>query len=454
MNGAARARAPGEDAPAQSGLPPRRLAAKVLRGMLDHAEPLDEVLERFAPRADREGGTVSKRDLALARSIVLSALRRLGTIRRALGERMAKGVPGRSGPLEAVLVVGAAQILFLDVPDHAAVDTAVRLAREDRRSGRFEGLVNAVLRRIAREREAILAASDPLRDDAPAWLAERWVAAYGEARARAIAAAHCTEPGLDLTVKADPAGWAERLSGHVMPNGSVRLASRVGVRDLAGYDEGGWWVQDASASMPARLLAARPGERVADLCAAPGGKAAQLAAAGARVTAVERSGVRLARLAENMRRLNLEVEAVEADILGFEPAEPFDAILLDVPCSATGTIRRHPDVAWTKRPEDVAGLSGIQARLLDKAVTLLRPGGRLVYATCSLEPEEGERQIEALLARAPGLRPVPATPAEAPGLGEAIDPAGFLRITPDLWPSPEPRLSGLDGFFVARLVKA
>ena len=256
-------------------------------------------------------------------------------------------MPKRGGMLEWTLIVAAAQILFLNAPDHAAVDLAVKATRADPASAPFAALANAVLRTIARERDAILASSDPLDDDTPAWLAARWRAAYGETTARAIAAAHRSEPTLDLSVKGDPAGWAERLGGIVLPTGSVRLDTHKPVAELEGYAEGEWWVQDAAAALPARLLRARPGMRVADLCAAPGGKAAELAAAGANVTTVDRSAERLKMLAANFERLRLHSEIVVADALNFE-APPFDAVLLDAPCTATGTIRRHPDVAWIK----------------------------------------------------------------------------------------------------------
>ena len=414
------------------------------------ARPLDE---RFAADLSLKGANADPRDLALARSIATVALRRLGTIRKAVGERLEKGVPRRSGGLEWILIVGAAQILFLETPDHAAVDLAVRAARADGATAPFAGLANAVLRAIARERDAILAASDPFDDDTPAWLAARWRATYGDATARAIAAAHRCEPTLDLSVKREPERWAERLGGVVLPTGSVRLDTHKPVAELDGYADGEWWVQDAAAALPARLLNAKPGMRVADLCAAPGGKAAELAAAGAAVTAVDRSAERLKLLAANLERLRLSAEIVVADALLFD-APPFDAVLVDAPCSSTGTIRRHPDVAWTKRPADLAILARLQAQLIDKAVALTKPGGVLVYCSCSLEPEEGEAQVAALLRRNPDLRRLAVTPAEIGGLAECVTEAGDLRTLPcQLW-GQDPRRSGLDGFYAVRLVRA
>jgi 16S rRNA (cytosine967-C5)-methyltransferase len=328
----------------------------------------------------------------------------------------------------------------------------VKAARADPESAPFAALANAVLRAIARDREAILAASDPLADDTPAWLAQRWRAAYGDAVAQAIALAHRAEPTLDLSVKSDAAGWAERLGGVVLPTGSVRLDTHDAIADLHGYGDGEWWVQDAAAALPARLVGARPGMRVVDLCAAPGGKAAELAAAGANLTTVDRSAERLKLLAANFGRLHLHSEIVVADALSFD-APPFDAVLLDAPCSATGTIRRHPDVAWTKRPGDLAALVKLQTQLIDKALALAKPGGVIVYCVCSLEPEEGEAQITALMRRNPDTRRLPVAAEEIGGLAECVTSSGDLRTLPcHLW-IVNPRRSGLDGFFAARLQK-
>jgi len=435
--------------PPPPGLAARVAAARAIAETLTLSRSLDE---RFAADLSTRGG-LDERDRALARSIATVALRRLGTIRKALAQRLDKGMPKRGGMLEWTLIVAAAQILFLNAPDHAAVDLAVKATRADPASAPFAALANAVLRTIARERDAILASSDPLDDDTPAWLAARWRAAYGETTARAIAAAHRSEPTLDLSVKGDPAGWAERLGGIVLPTGSVRLDTHKPVAELEGYAEGEWWVQDAAAALPARLLSVRPGMRVADLCAAPGGKAAELAAAGANVTTVDRSAERLKMLAANFERLRLHSEIVVADALNFE-APPFDAVLLDAPCAATGTIRRHPDVAWIKRPGDLAPLVRLQAQLLDKATALTRPGGLLVYCACSLEPEEGEAQIAPILRRNPDVRRLPIEPQEVGGLAECLTPSGDLRTLPcHLW-GDNPRRSGLDGFFAARLIKA
>jgi 16S rRNA (cytosine967-C5)-methyltransferase len=412
--------------------------------------PLDE---RFTDEAGHPLlAELEPRDRALARSIALVALRRLGSIRKILARFLERGLPRRPGDLEWHLIVGAAQILYLEVADHAAVDLAVHAVRGSPDSLPFAPLANAVLRNIARQRETLAGVGDPLDDDTPPWLAERWRRHYGEAVARRIAGAHRHEPTLDLTVASDSAGWAARLGGVVLPTGSVRLLTHDPVRELEGYGEGGWWVQDAAAALAARLVGAQPGEKIADLCAAPGGKTAVLLAAGASVTAIDRSPQRLQRLRTNLQRLGYAADIVAADILTYEGG-PFDAVLLDAPCSATGTIRRHPDVAWTKRANDVAKLASVQATLLERSLRLLRPEGRLVYCTCSLEPEEGEAQIAALLARHPEVARQPVTIEEVGGLAECVTPEGDLRTLPFHLPNPEPRLSGLDGFFAARLVR-
>ncbi len=431
------------------GLPARLAAAAILGDIVGKSHSLEEC---FSPGVipARLGG-LDARDVALARSIATVALRRLGTIRAALGELLDKGLPRQAAHLEWTLIAGAAQVLFLDVPDHAAVDLAVRATRLETKNAPFAGVINGVLRNLTRGREKILADSDPLDHDTPPWLAARWRKFYGEARARAIALANRDEPTLDLTVKSDPALWADRLGGIVLPTRSVRLATHAPITGLAGYAEGEWWVQDAAAALPARFVGARPGVRVADFCAAPGGKAAQLASFGAQVTAIDRSAERLKRLAANFARLDLHADVIVADIVGLK-AQPFDAILLDAPCTATGTIRRHPDIAWTKKATDITALAAVQSRMLDKAVELTKPGGVIVYCSCSLEPEEGEIQISALLRRNPDVLRSPIAPAEVGDVEGVINEHGELRTLPSQLPASDPRLSGLDGFFAARLI--
>lgn len=443
-----KARSPaGNKAP--EGRAARAAAVRLLSAVLDDHKPLDGL---FDPAAGDPAYTrLEPRDRRLAHAIVATALRRHGEIAAVLDALVDKR-PRRAGALFRIMEVAAAQLLFMEVADHAAVSLALDLVGEDRDARHFKGLANAVLRRIARERTTLLGGEDAARLDTPAWLWDRWSAAYGEAETRRIAAAHQVEPSLDLTVKADPAGWAERLGGVVLPTGTVRLVPSGPVDALPGFAEGAWWVQDAAAALPARLLGEVAGRQVADLCAAPGGKTAALAAAGANVTAVDISAARLERLAANLARLGLRAETVAADILAWEPPAPFDAILLDAPCTATGTIRRHPDIAWLKRPGDVAALAELQAQMLDRVVPWLKPGGTLVYCTCSLEPEEGEDQAARLRART-DLVPVPVEAAEIGGLAEAVTAEGCVRTLPSHLAMATPRLSGLDGFFIARFRK-
>ena len=429
----------GQDA---AGLGARRAAALAVADLIGQERPpaLDEALAA-ALRAERlESG-----DAALARAIALATFRRLGQIRRVLADRLDKGLPVGKPRLFSLLATGTAQILDLAVPDHAAVDLAVRLAKADHRTAGFAGMVNAVLRRVAREREAILAATEPLRDNTPDWLARRWVSAYGPERAAEIARAHLSSAPIDLTLRNEGEGqaWAERLGATLLPTGSLRMPpDGAAIPDLPGFGEAAWWVQDAAAAIPARLLGVGEGERVLDLCAAPGGKTMQLASRGANVTALDRSAPRLERLRDNLARLGLTAEIAVGDATAYQ-AEPFDAVLLDAPCSATGTIRRHPDVAWTKDESDIVRLAQLQTRLLDRAATLVRPGGRLVYCTCSLERAEGEAQIAAFLARNTRFARVPLRPEEVGGRADLIDGEGDLRTLPS---------QGLDGFFAGRLV--
>jgi 16S rRNA (cytosine967-C5)-methyltransferase len=437
--------APPPDPP---GLPARRVAADILDGVLRRSRPLDEQLD--GAFAHPGLAALADRDRALVRRIVATVLRRLGTLRHVLGRCLERGAPASAPRVETAMLVGAAQILFLDVPDHAAVDLSVRLAQADRHALHFAGLVNGVLRRLARDRALLLTELDPIALDTPTWLMQRWTKAYGEETARAIAQAHSHEPSLDLTVKSDPESWAARFGGRVLATGSVRVAGHGAIPQLPGYSEGAWWVQDAAATLPARLFGDVRGLHVADLCAAPGGKTAQLALAGARVTAVDRSAPRLDRLRENLRRLGLAAELVAADVAEWQ-AGPFDAVLLDAPCSSTGTIRRHPDVPWLKRESDIAKLTAVQARLLDRAVTLARPGGTIVYCVCSLEPEEGPEMVAALLARNTQVRRRPIGPAEVNGIAELLTPAGDLRTLPCHLPDQDPSMAGLDGFYAARL---
>jgi 16S rRNA (cytosine967-C5)-methyltransferase len=449
----AHAKAAGRDAAreAQAGLPARRAAVEVLAAVLTKAQVLDDVLGRSLDAGAMFN--LPQRDRALARAIVATTLRRRGHLDLVLNSFLERGMPPNSGTLYPILLSGAVQLIFLKTPAHAAIDLAVRLAQYDPRAKRYDKLVNAVLRRVARDGERIADGLDAARVNTPDWLWTRWASHFGEANAHAIAAAHLVEPPLDLTVKSDPQAWAERLGGRVLPTGSVRLLPKGRIEQLEGFDQGTWWVQDAAASLPARLLGDVAGKRVADLCAAPGGKTAQLALAGASVVAIDVSEARLKRVTANLDRLGLAASPLVADAAIWRPDEAFDAVLLDAPCSSTGTIRRHPDIPYVKSPKDIEGLAGLQGRLLDNAATLLKPGGRLVYSTCSLEPEEGEAQIAALLVRSRELELDPITPEEVFGQAEWLQPSGCLRTFPYQLDLGKPEWSGMDGFFAARLIR-
>jgi len=434
---------PGIDVP---GLAARRIAADILEGVLCRRRPLDNELEQRSAAPDAV--SLSLRDRALVRTLVATVLRRLGTLRHLLGQWLK--LPAGAPRVETALLLGAAQILWLEVPDHAAVDLAVRLVQADRRAARYAGLVNAVLRRVTREAAQFLSTVDTTALDTPQWLMARWEKNYGTKTARAIAVANSHEPALDLTVKNDPEHWANVFGGRVLPTGSVRAIVHGPISQLPSYADGAWWVQDAAAALPAKLLGDVRGLAVADLCAAPGGKTAQLAAAGARVVAVDRAPDRLERLRQNLSRLQLTAEMVAADVAEW-PAGPFDAVLLDVPCSSTGTIRRHPDIPWLKRAADITALAVLQRRLVARAVQLTKPGGVLVYCSCSLEPEEGIEIVHDLLSHTPSLIRRPISASEAHGHSEWLTVDGDLRTLPCHLPDPDSRMAGLDGFYAARL---
>lgn len=433
---------------APAGLTARDVAVSALFSVFVEKRAFEDVFNKAAEARDLES-----RDRGFARLIAATVLRHHGELRAVIGNCLEKPLPERQGRLEQILLAGAAQLLFLDTPPHAAISLAVDQCRADSAAKRFASLTNAVLRRVAREGRDHLATLDAVTLNIPPWLMARWQAAYGNETARAIASASLSEAALDLTVKSDPKEWAERLGGIALKSGSVRIKSAGRVEDLDGYEAGVWWVQDASASLPAKLLGDIAGKDVADLCAAPGGKTAQLAAAGARVTAIDKSPGRLNRLKENLARLGLDAETFVADAADFAPGRTFDAILIDAPCTATGTIRRHPDILILKRDEDVAALAALQARILDGAAASLKPGGTLVYCTCSLEPEEGSAQIAAFLKAHPDFRRS-TIDATALGLDPAwISPEGDLRTLPSHLSELPDGMTGMDGFFAAKLTR-
>ncbi len=418
----------------------RAVALGAIGSVLDHRRPLDDVLE-----TDKVFGTLEARDRALARAIASETLRRLGQIDDLIRSCLDRRLPKRAMMARQVLRIGVAQLLFLDLAPHAAIATSVDLAKQV--CPPFAKLVNAVLRRLQREGPAKMERQDAVLLNTPEWLFASWTAAYGEATARAIGAAHLTRAPLDLSVIGDGENWARRLDAERLPTGSLRLQAGGDVTELPGFAEGRWWVQDAAAAIPARLLGDVAGQSVIDLCAAPGGKTAQLVAAGGKVTAVDLSDRRLARLEENLKRLSLAATTISADATTWRPDTPADTVLIDAPCSGTGTIRRHPDIARTKRPEDVARLADLQRRLIDNAIGMVGPGGLVVFAVCSLQEDEGAAQTEALLARRDDAEIVPVTPAETGGNPGLIDSKGALRTLPCHWPER----GGLDGFYAVRL---
>jgi 16S rRNA (cytosine967-C5)-methyltransferase len=420
----------------RAALSARAIALDILGTVLGDKRPLDEVLDGHDDLSRLEA-----RDRAFARLLVATTLRRLGQIDALMSHCMERPLAPKAARFRDILRLGICQLAFLGTPAHAAVDGAVTLVGLNRP---FRGLVNAVLRRISREGADLTANHDAARLNTPDWLWQAWSAAYGEVTARAIAEAHVVAPPLDFSVKADAAGWAARLGAQQLPGGSLRRPLGGAVEDMPGYNAGAWWVQDAAAALPTRLFGDVTGETVIDLCAAPGGKTAQLAGAGAKVVAVDRDQGRLTRTKKNLARLGLNVETIRADAVTWQPPAPAPFVLLDAPCTATGTIRRHPDVARLKRAVDVERMTTLQARLLDAAFPMVAPGGVLVYCVCSLQPEEGPEAVAAFLARQPDMIRESVT---VEGLEAAVTDLGELRTLPCHWPE----LGGLDGFYAARL---
>jgi 16S rRNA (cytosine967-C5)-methyltransferase len=433
------------------GFQARKLAVALVAAVLRHGRAFDDAAA-FLQEQD-EFKALEPRDRGLARLIAATVLRRQGQIDAVLATFLERPLPEKRGDLSSVLQAAVAQLLFLESAPHAVLNIAVEQCRSDSQTERFAKLTNAVLRRVAEQGAGIVAAQDAVRLDIPDWMWRRWVATYGEETTRGIAAASLAQAPLDISVKSDAAGWATRLGAEILPTGSLRRAAEGRVEDLPGYAEGGWWVQDAAAALPSRLLGDVRGKRVADLCAAPGGKTAALASRGARVTAIDLSAERLQRVRHNLDRLQLKAELVEADVMTWQPAEAFDAVLLDVPCSATGTIRRHPDILRLKRPADIAKLAPLQYRMLENALRMVVVGGLVVFCTCSLEPEEGVAQVTRLLKANRNVKRRPILALEVGGEADWISREGDLRTLPFHLPRSKPELSGMDGFFAARLVR-
>ena len=418
----------------------RGVALDLLEAVLQKKIPLDQALTYHLTMAGLE-----ERDRGHARALTATTLRRLGQIDALIDIALERPLPHKFIGVKHILRLGIVQLLFMNTAPHAAVDTSVKLA-QDRGHGPHKKLVNAVLRRISREGVSLIETQDAVRLNTPDWLWKSWFGAYGEDRCRDIAEVHLTEAPLDITAPHDTALWAARLNAERLPTGTLRRDGGGLINELPGFQEGAWWVQGAAASLPVRLLGDVKNKHVIDLCAAPGGKTAQLAQAGAKVTAVDRSEKRLALLQKNMTRLNLDINYITADAALWRPDNSASAVLLDAPCSATGTICRHPDVVHLKSPADVAKLAEVQKRLLDAAVNMVRPGGLIVFCVCSLEPEEGPEQALALQASSAAIMHVPILPEEVGENKDFISKTGDLRTLP----CHLREQGGIEGFFAAR----
>ncbi len=435
----------------KTGLEARLVATLLLTRTIDDARNLDAL-------CDKQHGLsrflkLDPRDQGLARAIAVTAVRNHNRIEAVLKRVMGRPPPKRARFLIHSLHVAATQILFLDAPDSAAVDLGVTAIGDDDRTARFRGMSNAILRRMVREKEDLLSKTSNT-SLLPRWMEKALRKDYGKEKAANISKFISLEPMVDLTVKSNPQEWAEKLGGFVLPTGSVRLTNTSAISELDGYEAGEWWVQDAAAALPAKLINKDKGANVLELCAAPGGKTAQLAHAGYNVTAVDISEPRLMRLQQNLDRLQLKAKLIEADILEFEPEEKFDAILLDAPCSSTGTIRRHPDVLWTRNSEEITALAKLQLQLSEKSKDFLKPGGTFVFSNCSMLKEEGEDLLSKVSKQFEDLQSDPIQAEEISGLESCINGQGALRTLPfHLAHQEEDKYTGLDGFFACRFIK-
>ncbi len=421
----------------------RAAALAVLSDVLRKRRPLDAALDNHLP-----GAGLDVRDAGFARAIAGETLRRFGQLQDLIGHYVPKSPPPhKAGSALEILLAGACELVFLNVPAHAAVDAANRLAQHDSKAVHFKPLINAVLRRVAADGRGIAAAQDAARLNTADWLWRRWCETYGEEAVRAIAAIHVRPPPTDIHTKANGAEWTRRLNASALSANTLRLSGQTRIDALPGYEAGEWWVQDYAASLPAQLLGDVRGSTVIDLCAAPGGKTMQLAAAGANVIAVERDASRLKRLSENLKRTRLHAELIADDVRDYRPQSRAGCVLLDAPCTATGTIRRHPELPWIKNAADVTLSAQAAAELLDHAADMVAPGGLLVFAVCSLEPEEGIAQTDAFLEKHRHFAREKIVPSDVHGRSELINREGDLRTLPCHMAAQ----GGMDGFYAARL---
>ena len=432
------------------GLASRSVAFDVLNITLYSRQPFDEVFNKHPFLKNME-----HRDRGLAYYIIITTLRHLGQIDDIIRSCLEKKLPPKAKYAKLILRIGICQFLFLNTPPHAAVSTSVDLA-DQQKQGAYKKLINAILRRVTAEGKNFLARQDAARLNTPTWLWESWIKAYGEKMTRQIIKAHMEIPKTDLFVKKNVEKWARKLNGKLLTTGGIRLQYDSNIPSLEGYEDGAWWVQDAAASLPAQLFGKDlTGKKVLDMCSAPGGKTAQLLAAGAEVVALDRSKKRLQRLKLNMERLSFTVKVICADAGLWQANELFDGVLIDAPCSATGTIRRHPDVMYLKEEKDVFHAHQVQVRLLNAAAGMIKTDGQVVFSTCSLQPEEGPDVIDKFLIGHPEWRRHRINSNEIGGQAELISVVGDLRTLPHHLVDIEntKNIGGMDGFFAARLKK-
>ena len=420
----------------------RSVAFDLLRSVLARRRTLDDALVMHDGYR-----RLPNRDKGFARLVVATTLRRIGQIDALIDMCLEHPLPRNAAAIRDILRLASAEMLFLGIATYASVDSAVEMV-DSRQLAPFKGLTNAVLRRLSREGALMLVGISETRN-VPSWMLDGWTETYGGETTGRIVTACLREAALDISVKSDPEVWAGKLDAVLLPTGSLRCRTGGPVPGLPGFEDGAWWVQDAAAALPVRLLGDVRGQRVLDLCAAPGGKTAQLLAAGARVTAVDRSANRIARLRRNLARLGLSAETKVADATEWQPDSRYDAVILDPPCSGTGTLRRHPDILHLKSASDMSRLVHLQDRLLKNTVSMVKPGGRIVFCTCSLQPDEGEQRLAALLAAGAPIRADRVRAAEVGGLTELLTSEGAVRTLPIHLED----LGGLDGFYAVRMIR-
>jgi 16S rRNA (cytosine967-C5)-methyltransferase len=437
---------PQPDEPLSDGIAARLVAFNLLNNIFIQRRSFDEALAYESNSFEK----LSPRDRAFVRLLVATVLKRTRQMDAVLQSFLHEPLSTlKPASLINIFRLGIAQFIFLKTASHASVNTTVSLA-EAAGIAHQKPLVNAVMRRLTREGVPEIEPRDAGKFNTPEWLWEEWAMDYGVETALDITASNFDEAPLDITVKSNPGEWAEKLEAGLLPTGTLRKTGGGFIPDMPGFTEGEWWIQNAAAALPAQLFSRLKGKTVIDLCAAPGGKTAQLASSGAQVIAVDRSSERVKRLKENMERLHLSVETVVADGAVWLPTAPVDAVLLDAPCTATGTIRHQPDILHLKEPKDQEKLVLLQRRLLLNAVKMLKPGGTLVYCTCSIQKAEGEKQVDWILSQGLPLHLSPITPEEIAGIAELLTERGEIRALPCHWKE----LGGIDGFFIARFLRS